>query len=573
MLKTLKQYFAVLMRKRAYFFLYIITALIASIIANLDPYVYKLLVDAIPEATFARLLGIIALFAAVRLVGNNLNVLSYYIGDKSAIPGSNYLKEKIFNHVQTLDWSFHANKRTGSLISAFKRGDGAFWALFLNMREVFGVIVAFLVGLFFFSRLSLWLLFAMSAVFVANFTAGYFLIRRNVKARKKLNEKEDEVTGIIADNFLNYETVKYFSGEERERKRLRQKLDQLIAKTWQYANSFRIMDLTVGSISVAGMFVILFISLRRLKAGLMTGGDLVMVASFASSFYYQSFHLLYQSRNIAKSFTDLERYLSLLEKRPLVQDPTHPQEIKDPKGSIIFENVTFDYPQGKEEAIRDLDLTIEPGEVVAFAGKSGAGKTTLVKLLFRLYNLREGRILIDGVDIKNLRKKELRNLIGIVPQEPILFNSTIRFNIAFASPEASLKDIERATRIANIYDFIQTLPDKLETRVGERGIKLSGGQKQRLAIARMMLANPKIIVFDEATSQLDSESEALIQEALWRVAENRTVLIIAHRFSTILGADTIVVLEDGRIVEKGSHRELIQKQGVYHSLWKLQSIQ
>ncbi len=571
MIKTLKKYFSFLLRRKKLFFAYVLVSTIATVASSINPYLYKLMVNAIPSGDYNLLLRIVFLFAGLRLTSNYLSVLGHYLGDKTAIPAANYIREKVFNHVQELDWAFHTNKKTGSLVSVFKRGGHAFWSFFMNTRNIFEIAVGFTVGLIFFGNLSFWLLATLGVLFILNSTAGYFLIKRNVQRRREVNATEDRVTGVIADNFLNYETVKYFAGEEREKERLNKELGHLEQKTWGYANSFRLMDLVIGTISFGGMLTILLLSLNFLKRGMITNGDMVMVASFLTSIYYQLFRLLYQARNIAKDFTDLSRYFNLLEQVTQIEDPARPQKIENPEGKIVFENVTFDYPQGKEEAVRNINLTINPGEVIAFVGKSGAGKTTLAKLLFRLYKLKEGQILIDGIDIKNMRKKDLRTLVGIVPQEPILFNRTIGFNITFGNPSAGEEEIEEAVEVANIYQFIQSLPEKFETEVGERGIKLSGGQKQRLAIARMILADPKIIIFDEATSQLDSESEALIQEALWKIAEGRTVLIIAHRFSTIMGADRIVVLKDGRVVEKGSHRELIQKQGAYHHLWELQT--
>ncbi|MGB9637446.1 MAG: ABC transporter ATP-binding protein, partial [Microgenomates group bacterium] len=305
--------------------------------------------------------------------------------------------------------------------------------------------------------------------------------------------------------------------------------------------------------------------------GQISIGDFVMIASFMTGFYYVFFELLWRLRNIARYYVDIKNYFSILDEEIMVKDPEKPEKITEVKGNIDFHHVSFNYGDFRSSVLKDINLSIKAGESVAFVGRSGAGKTTLIKLLLRFYDVSEGEILLDGVNIKNLPKGQLRSYIGIVPQEPILFNNTIGYNIAYGSEKPTQKEIEEATKMANLHEFIEGLPEKYETPVGERGIKLSGGQKQRLAIARMLLSNPKIIVFDEATSNLDSESEKLIQEALWKVAQGRTVLIIAHRFSTVRKADKIVVLEDGKIVQVGSHKELIaDSNGLYHYLWNLQ---
>jgi len=571
MIKILKRYFSFLLLQKEAFFASVLIVVLATVISNLSPYALKLLVNAVSVRDYQLLLYVIVLFAGLKALANALSALGFYLGDKVAIPVSINIRQKIFQHVQELDFKFHTDKKTGSLVSVFKRGDGAFWSLYFNFREILSVAVAFIVTLLFFSQLSFWLVIMTFGLSVVIAILGRFFIKINIKKRQAVNEVEDRTTGIIADNFLNYETVKYFAWDEREQKRLEQNLESLLKRVWAYGNSFRIMDVSIGSVSVFGIFFILLFALKKFKAGDITGGDLVMVSSFTTSFYYSFFRLLYQTRNIAKNFGDIERYFSLLDKEAEIKDPERPQSIGAIKGEIVFDNVVFDYPGGKEEALLNFNLKIEPGQTVAFVGRSGAGKTTVAKLLLRLYNLRGGRILIDGVDISKLKKKQLRRFIGVVPQEPILFNNTIGFNIAFGREESTEQEIKKVAKMANLYDFIESLPNKFQTQVGERGIKLSGGQKQRLAIARMLISNPKIIVFDEATSQLDSESEYLIQDAFWKMAQNKTVLIIAHRLSTLKRADKIVVLENGSLCEQGSHEELIKKEGLYKHLWELQA--
>jgi len=544
----------------------------ASIIDSINPYIYKLLIDAIPSQNYQLLIKLVLLFVGARVAANLLFSLSWYLGDKVVIPASRDAKIAVFKKIQDLDFAFHVGKSTGFLISAFKRGDTAFFHLFHAIAiNIFQTIISLSVMLFFFSGIDPTLTLLMLATFFINIVVSSRLIKFNMGKRTVLNEVEDRISGIITDNLINYETVKFFAQEKEEENRLKEKYKEWLKKIWGFANSFRLMDIIIGTLSNLGVFVVLWIVIKKLIMGEITSGDLVMVIGFTTSFYYRFFELLYQLRNIAKHYIDIERYFSILDNEILIKDPEKPDHIKEIKGDICFENVSFSYPGGKQDALKNFNLHIKPGQSVAFIGKSGAGKTTIVKALLRFYDVEEGKIVIDNTDIRNISKSQLRSLIGVVPQEPILFNRTIGFNISYGNIKATKKEIEEASKIANLHDFIETLPEKYETRVGERGVKLSGGQKQRLAIARMFLTNPKIIIFDEATSNLDSESEGLIQDALWKIAEQRTVLIIAHRFSTVRRADIIVAIDDGEIIESGSHQELVKLNGLYSYLWNLQA--
>jgi ABC-type multidrug transport system fused ATPase/permease subunit len=305
----------------------------------------------------------------------------------------------------------------------------------------------------------------------------------------------------------------------------------------------------------------------------MSVGNFVLVLGFINYFYPQLFELVFNLRNLAKNYADIQRYFGVLDYEVEIKDPLHPVEVDKVTGEIEFKNVSFSYAEGgKKNAIRNLNLKIKPGESIALVGRSGSGKTTLIKLLMRYYDINCGSIKIDGVDIKGFTKSRLRSFMGVVPQEPILFNNTIGFNIAYGGNNVSQEQIESAAELANINSFIKHLTKGYETEVGERGIKLSGGQKQRVAIARMIISNPDIVIFDEATSQLDSESERLIQDAFWKVVKGRTTIIIAHRLSTAMRADRIIVLENGKIGEEGTHQELIAKENsLYNHFWRIQT--
>jgi len=572
MLKTLKKFYWFLFRHKKALSAFVFTLTVATILENISPYIYKLLIDAIPSQNYQLLLKIAILFVGIKIAVNFLTALSDYLGDKVLIPASKEARIAVFRRILDLDFDFHTNKNTGSLISAFKRGDSAFFALFQSLnREIFRILISLLVVLFFFIRIAPSLAFLMLLISLANTFVSWRLIKFNLKKRASFNKAEDKVSGIIADNLINYETIKLFAREEKEENRLKEKFKGWTDKLWQYANSFRLMDIIVGTLSNLAILAAFWIVIQKLVNGEISAGDLVMVSSFVTSFYYQFFSLLYRLRAIAKSYIDIQHYFSVFNTDVLIKDPDKPVKIKDIKGDIRFEKVSFSYPENKENVLTNINFHVKPGESAAFVGRSGAGKTTIIKLLLRFHDVTKGRILIDGIDIRNISQSQLRSFIGIVPQEPILFNETIGFNIAYGNDQATQEEVIKAAKMANLHQFIESLPQKYDMPVGERGVKLSGGQRQRLAIARVLLNDPKIIIFDEATSNLDPESEALIQDALWKIAKSKTVLIIAHRLSTVKQVDKILVLDNGQVVESGPHKKLIGKKQLYHHFWQLQS--
>jgi ATP-binding cassette subfamily B protein len=513
----------------------------------------------------------LACFGFSTIGGNWISSLSYFLGDSVLIPFAREIREAVFRKIMDLDFAFHVERSTGSMISAFRRGDGAVFDLFQNLHsELFPVLVNLVVAMYFLSLASAELAVILFVMFIFNLGLVTWLVKINLKSRTDFNTAEDNVSGVITDSIINYETVKFFAGENKESRNLGTKFDIWTKKLWGFSNSFRLMDVTIGTTSGGGMLLILWLSVNKLGHGFSLG-DLVMVTGFLTAFHYQFFNLFFRLRNIAKNMVDLEKYLSILDSEVSVKDPVKPKYPAKVDGRIVFDHVTFSYPRDTTKTIDDINITIEPGTRVAFVGRSGAGKTTLIKLLLRFYDPTAGKITLDGIDIREMTKSSLRLVLGVVPQEPIMFNNTLKFNLSYGKENASIEEIEEAARKANILDFIQSLTDKWETQVGERGIKLSGGQKQRLAIARALLSNPKVLVFDEATSNLDSESELKIQSALDEAAKERTVIIIAHRFSTIRNADKILVLSGGTVVENGNHKSLIAKNGIYKKLWSLQA--
>lgn len=529
-------------------------------------YWLKMIIDSLDNREYLPLYFGIFCFSIIG--GNLISALSYHLADKVLIPLAREIREKVFQKMMELDFAYHVERNTGSLISAFRRGDGAVFNIFHNVfRELLAVMISLGVSLFLLFSVSPIMALILVGLFLINMVIIWWLIKRNLGTRREFNKAEDRVSGVIADSMINYETVKFFAAEKRERQRLGTNFDNWVKTLWNFGMTFRIMDVTIGTVSGAGILAIMWLAL----SGSFGVGDLVMVTGLITGFYWQFFNLFFRIRDIAKSTTDLEKYLEILDMETKVKDPARPVKVDGLSGEIEFDKVSFLYPKNKQMVLREVSLKISDGESVAFVGRSGAGKTTLIKLLLRFYNVSSGKIMIDGVDIKKMRKSDLRSLMGVVPQEPVMFNNSIEFNLTYGKEKANKTEIKEAARKANILEFIEGLPKKWKTEVGERGIKLSGGQKQRLAIARALLADPKILIFDEATSNLDSESEKLIQKALWEVAKKRTVIIIAHRFSTIRNVDKIVVLSNGSVAETGKHIDLIKNNGIYSKLWTLQS--
>lgn len=571
--RTLRYFYSYIVRYPHAVVVSAIVVVIATVLSELSPFFYRIFIDSLSNEKVVSLLPILILFVAVKVVATVLFEFFYVFTDYYFIRAARDARLTIFKKLHDLDFIFHSGKRAGTLISIMKRGDSAFFSFHhelntkfprLFIRFVFISLILLSVG----PKYGLVLLILVILLFLVT----KLLITGNIKARRELNDEEDHISGIIADNLTNFETVKFFAQEQKEESRISGRYEHWISKIWSYSLTFRWIDLTTEGLGVIGTFIIIGLSLMDVYSGRITIGDFVFITSASSSFFPRVSEFMYSLRELAKHFSDLERYFGVLDIPVAVKDPENPKKLpSNVSGKIAFEDVTFCY-NDRNDVLENINLLIKAGESVALVGRSGAGKTTMTKLLMRFYDLSAGRIIIDGFDIKTLLKKDLRSLIGIVPQEPILFNDTIMFNIGYGRPEASLEEVTHAAKLSNFDDFVQTLAYGYNTTVGERGIKLSGGQKQRLAIARAILKDPRIIIFDEATSHLDSESEKLIQQALWKVSKGKTTIIIAHRLSTIMHVDRIIVFEKGRIVEQGSHQELLNRgSGLYKSLWRLQT--
>jgi len=390
-----------------------------------------------------------------------------------------------------------------------------------------------------------------------------------VRVRREMNERNTEANSKAVDALLNFETVKYFANEEYEAQRYDTSLQAYERAAVKSDTSLAALNLGQATIIATGLVGIMILAARGVAAAQMTIGDFVLVNAYLVQLYTPLSFLGVVYRNIKQSLTDIEQMTALLAVKPEIEDRPGAPALIVGRGTLAFRRVNFRYDV-RRPILSDIDFRVPAGSQIAIVGPSGAGKSTIARLLFRFYDVEAGAIEIDGQDIREVTQESLRRAIGVVPQDTVLFNDTIYYNITYGRPGATREDVEEAARHAHIHDFIIALPDGYRTMVGERGLKLSGGEKQRVAIARVILKAPKILVFDEATSALDTKTEREIQASLAEISANRTTLVIAHRLSTVVEADEILVLDNGHIIERGRHRELLLRRGVYAAMWARQ---
>ncbi|MCB1704891.1 MAG: ABC transporter ATP-binding protein/permease [Halioglobus sp.] len=475
---------------------------------------------------------------------------------------------EVFRHLHNLDLDFHLNRRTGGLSRDIERGTTGI--SFLMRFFVFNIVPTFIeifmvVGILLYKYgWGFALITLLAVVLYTWFSVAATEWRTKFVREANLADSASNTRAV--DSLLNFETVKYFTNEEFEA----QRYDHELGK-WEQArrkNRLSLFSLNGGQafIIAAAMTAMMWLAAVRVTAGTMTIGDFVLINAFMIQLFMPLNFLGFVYREIKGSMANIEKMLQLLEVRPSVNDRPQAPALAQGSGAIVFDDVSFSYRPDRA-ILKRVSFTIESGHKVAVVGASGAGKSTLVKLLFRFYDLDSGRITIGGVDISSISKHSLRSAIGIVPQDTVLFNDTLFENVRYGNPQASDEQVAEAIRLAHLDSFISQLPDGYQTRVGERGLKLSGGEKQRVAIARTILKRSPILVFDEATSSLDSKSEQAILKALREVARGHTSLVIAHRLSTVIDADKIVVLDQGEVVEQGTHEQLLDKRGHYAQLW------
>ncbi len=479
--------------------------------------------------------------------------------------------QKTFGHLHALGPRFHSGRRIGGLLPEIDRGtNGIAFLLGVGLFTIVPTLIeiGLVLGIMM-SRYSMWYAGIIAITFIAySFFTLNFTARRTIYQRR-VNRLDSSAKSRLADSLINYETVKYFTNEPVEKQRFQHIMDDWTEAAVGNQKALSILHVGQSAIIAVGVASIMLLAGYAVLHHEMTVGDLVLINAYVLQVCLPLNALGFVYREIKDAWVNVERLFQLLKERPDIEEPPALPALKPARGEVVFERVSFAY-EPTRPLLFDISFRIAPGGTLAVVGGSGSGKSTLARLLLHFYEPTSGRILVDGQDISKISSHSLRQAIGVVPQDTVLFNDSVGYNIAYGRVGATQGEVINAAKAAHIHDLIETLSEKYDTQVGERGVKLSGGEKQRIAVARAVLKNPPILIFDEATSALDSYSEHAIQQELERLSKNRTTLIIAHRLSTIVEADEILVLDRGRIVERGNHIELLKKQGFYARLWLLQ---
>jgi len=559
-----------------------LSCLIAAKFANLGiPILMKELIDSLdvkadsPQALLVVPVGIIFAYGLLRISASLFAELREALFARVTQNAVRKVALQVFEHLHSLALSFHLARQTGGVSRDIERGTRGIQSLIsYSLYSILPTLIEFCLVLGYFAySYDIWFAAITLAALVLYIVFTIVVTEWRTHYRRTMNDMDSKANQKAIDSLLNFETVKYFGNEAFEARRYDENLLRYQSAAVKSQKTLAFLNLGQQIIIAIGLMLILWRATLGVVNGTMTLGDLVLVNTLMIQLYIPLNFLGVIYREIKQSLTDMDRMFSLLNTDKEIADSpdAHPLHI-DNQGhgpDVRFENVSFHY-DAKREILRDISFTVPAGTITAVVGQSGAGKSTLARLLFRFYDVQSGKILIDGQNIQDVTQASLRKAIGIVPQDTVLFNDTIGYNIAYGDPSASIDEVHEAARAAQIDSFIKRLPDGYDTQVGERGLKLSGGEKQRVAIARTLLKKPAMLIFDEATSALDSKTERAFQEELLSLAKNRTTLIIAHRLSTIIHADQILVMDHGQIVERGTHLELLATRGRYAEMWQMQ---
>ena len=559
-----------------------LTCLVAAKVTNLGiPILMKQLIDELnikadsPQALLVVPAGLILAYGLLRVSASLFTELRESLFARVTQNAVRKVALQVFEHLHSLALSFHLARQTGGVSRDIERGTRGIQSLIsYSLYSILPTLIEFCLVLGYFAyAYDVW--FAAITLVALVLYIGFTVVVTEWRThfRRTMNDMDSKANQKAIDSLLNFETVKYFSNEAFEASRYDQNLVRYQAAAVKSQKSLALLNFGQQAIIAVGLVMILWRATLGVIDGSMTLGDLVLVNTLMIQLYIPLNFLGVIYREIKQALTDMDRMFSLLNTEREIADVPNAQSLhvsNQGRGpDVRFENVSFHY-EAKREILKDISFNIPAGTITAVVGQSGAGKSTLARLLFRFYDVQSGKILIDDQNIVDVTQSSLRKAIGIVPQDTVLFNDTIGYNIAYGNPSASIEEVHEAARAAQIDRFIKHLPDGYDTQVGERGLKLSGGEKQRVAIARTLLKKPAMLIFDEATSALDSKTERAFQEELLGLAKNRTTLIIAHRLSTIIHADQILVMEHGQIVERGTHTELLAIAGRYAEMWQMQ---
>lgn len=552
--------------------------LVGAKLANVGvPVVMKSLIDQMtispshPQALLVLPLGALVAYGVLRVSTTFFTELREFLFARVTQRAVRTIALKVFRHLHALSLRFHLNRQTGGMTRDIERGTRAVGSLI--SYTLFNILptlveIALVLG-YLVTHYDIWFTVITVVALVTYISFTIFITDWRTHFRRAMNDLDSKANTKAIDSLLNYETVKYFGNEDYEARRYDEGLQRYESAAVKSQTSLSLLNTGQSLIIATAVTLILWRATQGVIDGKMTLGDLVLVNAFMIQLYIPLNFLGVIYREIKQSLADMEKLFSLLDQNREVADAPDARPLQTQGAEVRFNNVEFSYDP-KRQILFGVDFTIAAGTTTAVVGHSGSGKSTLSRLLFRFYEVNQGSITIDGQDLRAITQDSLRHAIGIVPQDTVLFNDTIEYNIAYGKPGATHEQIVAAARAASIHDFVESLPDGYATMVGERGLKLSGGEKQRVAIARTLLKNPAILIFDEATSALDSKAEQAIQQQLKEIARNRTTMVIAHRLSTVADAEQILVLDHGRIVERGTHQSLLAANGLYAQMWQRQ---